>query len=114
MSRPTALTAVPTLAHLLERPERVADVSPATAGVLLAQIAPLQTALLARVLGSVNRQSDAIDRCISVETTAARLGVSRQWIYKHRATLPFVRQIGSRIRCREAGVTAWLEGQRSA
>jgi excisionase family DNA binding protein len=108
-----ALGAVPRLADLVERPELVSSLPAAAAGVLLAQITPLQTALLVRILGAVSGPSGT-DHCISVPAAAQRLGVSRGFIYKHKATLPFVRQIGSRIRCSEAGVTAWLQGQRPA
>ena len=115
MSRPLpapgrALGAVPKLSDLAERPELVSSLPPAAAGALLAQIAPLQTALLARVLGGVGNPARA-DRCISVQQAAERLGVSRGFIYKHKATLPFVRCVGNTIRCSEAGITARLEDQ---
>jgi excisionase family DNA binding protein len=105
-----ALGAVPKLSDLAERPELVSSLLPAAAGALLAQIAPLQTALLARVLGGVGSPA-RVDRCISVQQAAERLGVSRGFIYKHKATLPFVRCVGNTIRCSEAGITAWLEDQ---
>src|SRR5262245_30780413 len=115
MNRPPlpgrSLPAIPKLSDLAERPELVSALPPDAAGALLVKIAPLQTALLARVLVGVGNP-DRADRCISVQAAASRLGVSRGWIYKHKATLPFMRCVGNTIRCSEAGITAWLDGRR--
>jgi excisionase family DNA binding protein len=49
------------------------------------------------------------DRFLTVREAAPRLGVKPQYIYEHKATLPFVVRVGSRaIRVSEARLTRYL------
>lgn len=52
------------------------------------------------------------DVLLSVERAAARLGVSRHWLYRNAATLPFTRRLSSRaLRFSSQGIDRWLRTQ---
>ena len=64
-----------------------------------------------RQAGNLLRELDdtptrpAGDRLISVAEASERIGMSKRWIYAHKAELPFVHKNGGRaIRCSERGV----------
>ncbi|HLK13155.1 MAG TPA: helix-turn-helix domain-containing protein [Candidatus Binatia bacterium] len=48
------------------------------------------------------------DRMLTVEEAAARIGMSKDWLYRHKAKLPFARRIGRKVLFDEAGLTRWL------
>jgi predicted DNA-binding transcriptional regulator AlpA len=62
--------------------------------------------------GHVEREaakSSADDRMLTVDEAAVKLRHSRQWIYRHKRTLPFVKQISPRsLLCSESGIDRWL------
>jgi predicted DNA-binding transcriptional regulator AlpA len=46
---------------------------------------------------------------LSVDQAAARMGVTRAWMYRHGRTLPFMRKISRRqLRFDPAGLEMWL------
>jgi predicted DNA-binding transcriptional regulator AlpA len=58
-------------------------------------------------VGAVN------DRMLTAKEAAGRLGMSREWIYKHAHRLPFALRVGRRaIRFSERGITRWQERRR--
>lgn len=103
-------TPVPTLAELVEQPERVGDLSSDAATAFLVQLAPLQTALLARALARTGAAATGRDRLLTVRETAAKMGQSEEWVYKHRDDLPVVRN-GRLLRFSEAGIEARIHRQ---
>lgn len=50
----------------------------------------------------------ATDRFLDVETAAARLGVSTQWLYRHHRQYGFTRHVGRQLRFSEVGLAAYL------
>ena len=102
---------VPTLNDLAAHPERASEISPATAGALLARLAGVQTALLARLLAPSGNASEAAlveDRLLTASEAAAQLGHSRDWIYRHAARLPFTVRTGRDVRFSAAGLARWI------
>jgi hypothetical protein len=83
-----ARTTKPTLADIAERPARIAELSPADAAILIAEIAKLsalQVPLMVQAL-SVLRPAD--DRIVPVKEAATMLGKRPNWIYR-KADLDF-------------------------
>jgi excisionase family DNA binding protein len=49
---------------------------------------------------------------LTVDQAAAKLGVSRDWLYRHAPTLPYTVHLGRALRFSEAGIDRWIR-QRS-
>lgn len=101
------LTPLSSLADLIEHPERAHDLSPKVARDLLPRIIGLQVAVLARAL--VNGH-DAIseDRLLTVDEAAARLGQSKDWLYRHATKLPFTRRVGRQVRFSSQSLESYI------
>jgi hypothetical protein len=82
----TELTPSSLLAELLEHPERAHDLPPNVARDLLQRIIGLQVAVLARALVN-DRDANSEDRLLTVDEAAARLGLSKDWLYRHAKAL---------------------------
>ena len=95
------------LTELLEHPERAHDVPPHVARDLLPRIIGLQVALLARVLTN-GHEPGLEDRLLSVDEVAARLGQSKDWLYRHAAKLPFTRRVGRQVRFSSQGLESYI------
>ena len=98
---------VPTLDELAAHPERASEIPPATARALLARLAGVQTALLARLLATSGHDSDPApveDRLLTASEAAGQLGHSRDWLYRHAARLPFTVRTGRDVRFSAAGL----------
>lgn len=48
------------------------------------------------------------EKLLKVDEAAARLGMSREWVYRHGKTLPFARRIGRSVRFSAGGIDRWL------
>src|SRR5262249_25130303 len=105
------LAAAPTLADLAAQPERVNDLAPGQARAYLAQLVPLQTALLSRAFAQDGSADSRGDRLLSVKGAAAKLGQSVAYVYKHADAFPFVVRNGRGLRFSEAGIERWIRGQ---
>jgi predicted DNA-binding transcriptional regulator AlpA len=102
--------AVPSIAELLTHPERANDLPADIARGLLAQVAPLQMALLGRAFAR-DGAGGSRDRLLAVKDAAAKLGQSVEWLYKHASTLPFTVRNGRALRFSEVGIEAWIRRQ---
>jgi len=102
-----SLVAVPSIADLLAHPERAADLPADVARALLAQVAPLQMALLGRAFAP-DGAGGGRDRLLTVKDAAAKLGQSAEWLYKHASTMPFTVRNGRALRFSEVGIEAWI------
>lgn len=74
------------------------------------ELARLDSLLLAHLINRSGRRTDGaqLDRRLSVEEAAAKLGTSKDWLYRHADMLPFAVRIG-----RGLGLMRLFAGQRS-
>jgi excisionase family DNA binding protein len=96
-----SLQAVPRLEDLLADPARVQDLPPQVAVGLLPRVIGLQTALLARALGTPAggngaKAPEESDRLLTVKEAAEKLGLSEDYLYRHAKSLPFTVRVGPR------------------
>lgn len=50
----------------------------------------------------------ALGRLLSVDEASARTGMSKSWLYRHAARLPFTRRVGRAVRFDEGALARWL------
>lgn len=82
-----------------------------TIPALLMQLAALQTALAARLATGMNGHTAAApaeDRLLSIAEAAALLNVSRDWLYRRAARLPFTVRLGRTLRFSAQGLARYL------
>lgn len=113
-----SLTPLPTLDELAARPERAQELPPEVARDLLAQLAPLQTVLLAQAIrplagGNSQGEPQGEDRLLTVEEAAGKLAVSTDWLYRRAGKLPFTVRLGRQLRFSERGLDRYIR-QRQA
>jgi len=91
-------------AELLEHPERAQDLPPQVARDLLPRIIGLQVAVLARALVNGHDANSSP----STAQAAARLGQSKDWLYRHATKLPFTRRVGRQVRFSSQGLESYI------
>jgi excisionase family DNA binding protein len=101
------LTPLSSLADLLDHPERAHDLPPQVARDLLPRIIGLQVAVLARALVN-GHDTDSEDRLLTVGEAAARLGQSKDWLYRHATKLPFTRRVGRQVRFSSQSLESYI------
>lgn len=106
---------LPTLDELAANPERTSALSiPAIEG-LLCRCLTVQTALLGALLSASARAGSEVvsepDRLIDVATAAERLGVSRDWLYRHSRQLPFAVRQGRLLRFSAHGLARYIKNR---
>lgn len=103
---------IPSLDQLVADPARAHDLLPEAARDLLVQVVGLQTVLLARALstpaGGNGQPEGQEDRLLTVEEAARKLGLSRDYIYRHAKTFSFTVRLGSRLRFSERGIERYI------
>lgn len=102
------------LAALLADPERALGLPRGEAQRLLLRLSPVVTALT--LAASAPQAAElAEDRILSVEEAARRLNVSRDYLYRHHAELPFTIRRGRKLGFSARGLERWLaeEGRRA-
>jgi hypothetical protein len=111
-----------TLAALVQRPEAAGEVAPAAIPALLAALAGLQGALLARLVvesrhndnGSTAAVAPADDKLLTADEAAPILGVAPRWLYRHAGQLPFTRRLSRKVlRFSEAGLRRYAATRRA-
>jgi predicted DNA-binding transcriptional regulator AlpA len=99
---------ISSLATLVVDPSRVADVPVEALPALALQLAALQAAVAARLVGELRRE-DGPDRLLTVKQAAPVLGMSADWLYRNADRLPFTRRTGRRtLRFSERSLTRYL------
>ena len=73
---------------------------------LMGLIAAAQIKLTAFIADSP--ESAIEDRLLNIDDTAARLGESKQWLYRRTAKLPFVVRVGSHVRFSSHGIDQFI------
>jgi predicted DNA-binding transcriptional regulator AlpA len=76
------------------------------------KLAAMQSALVsARPTTAITTQ----DRNLTVEDAAARLGVTKQWLYRNSKSLPFTKKLSHRqLRFSERGIERWQKMKSAA
>lgn len=108
------------LDQLAADPRAAATVSRETALALLSHVALIQAALVARLLaaqaenaGADTPSPDPPERLLTPEEAAARLGVTRRYLYRHAKALPFARRLSRKtLRFDARGLAKWLAARR--
>lgn len=108
------------LLTLLLDPERINEVAPDAIPALIGEAAALQAQLWARLQSAntapaaapVQASTSGDDELLTVKQAAARLGVSRKWLYRHAPSLPFTRKLSTgTLRFSARGLERWKESR---
>ncbi len=103
----------PSLNDLLQHPDWAGEIPPEAVPPLLIQISAVQTALAARLIGSVQPDSTQLsktepDTLLTAEQAAKILGVNKRWLHYHWKKLPFARRLSRKVlRFSENGIQRW-------
>ena len=103
---------VPKLVDLAEHPERVSSLPVEAVPSLRAELAKLDTLLMMRVAmaqgnGQAQAQGDG-DRLLDVKAAAAKLGKSRDALYRKADKYPFTVRDGRSLRFSEQGIEKYI------
>ena len=101
------------LISLLNAPERVSGVPEELIPDLLAQVRGLEARLLARLVAprtsSAQEGRAEPERLLPPAETAARMGVTVRWLYRHASALPFTKRLSRKVlRFSEAGLLRYI------
>jgi predicted DNA-binding transcriptional regulator AlpA len=81
--------------------------SPEEIPALLGELEQIRVTALAR-LSSPSAIAYQPDELLDVGATAKRLGVSRDYLYRHRTKFPFARRIGRKLLFSSSGLDKFL------
>jgi len=100
-ARPEAERELPSLDNVVRDPVSVATLTPAEIAKLLAEVGAAQSILTAQLLAAPAAlptcdTSAAPDTMLTVAEAAKLIRRDRRWIWRHKKTLPFVKQISGR------------------
>jgi predicted DNA-binding transcriptional regulator AlpA len=110
MASAQKIVVVPTLADLLNDLDRISALPKDVIAELRGQIAKLDTLLLGRLLAGGDAQPSADgDRLLDVTEAAAKLGLSRDALYRNE--YPFMVKIGNRRRFSERGIEKFIRNR---
>lgn len=74
-------------------------------------VAALLASVASRAIGSqpsARPEAQVADENLSVEEAARRLGISKDYVYRHARRLPFTRRVGRRLLFSSRGLAAWM------
>lgn len=107
-----------TLLHtVLADPARFAEIPRERMVALIAELAGLQARFAALLQLSAlpdrrNEPESTPDRLLTPTETAAALGETVRWLYRHAGELPFTRRLSRKaLRFSEAGLRAYMAGR---
>jgi excisionase family DNA binding protein len=113
------VNAVPSLDEIARDPARAGHLGRPALTALLLRTAAAQSAIVAQLtaIGSMEqpaRSGEADGKMLTVDEAAARLRKSRQWIYRHAKTLPFVRRLSRKsLLVSEADLKRYLDRRKA-
>jgi len=88
---------------------------PALVAALSARVAAATSRLLeALPLSESTGLAKAFEENLPVEEAARRLGMSKDWLYRHAEELPFANRIGRRLLFSARGLERWLRQRQRA
>lgn len=105
------------LAALVTDPERVADIDPAAIPAIVGEMEALRARLWVRLqtpprvgVTPEPASNGGPDTLLKVDEAAARLGVSKRWMYRKADSLPFTKRLtGGTLRFSARGLERWKE-----
>jgi hypothetical protein len=113
------LIAIPKLQDLIADPTRVKDLPAEVVPELRAELARIDSLLLARLIATANshvRRDESVteEKLLTAEEAAPILGVKPRWLYRHAKKLSFARRLSRKVlRFEENGLRKWQERQRA-
>ena len=84
----------------------VTELPPEQLPRLLGELEEIRCTAIARLSAPAPAMTQ--DQLLDVEAAAQRLGVSRDYLYRHHAELPFTRRMGKALRFSTSGIEKWL------
>jgi hypothetical protein len=110
MASAQKIAAVPTLADVLNDPERISALPKEVIAELRGQIAKLDTLLLSRLLQGEQPQPGMDgDRLLTASEAALKLGLTKDALYRNE--YPFMVRVGSRRRFSEKGIEKFIRNR---
>ena len=106
------------LAAIAANKSLLTDIAPDELPHLIGEAEALRAMLWAKLQAPAapmppERPEAALDRLLTAEEAAERLGVSKRWVYTHADSLPFTRRLsGGTLRFSERGLQRWQESRR--
>jgi predicted DNA-binding transcriptional regulator AlpA len=100
---------VTTLEVLAELDRAIGHARPEDLPGLVGRLAQAQAVALARLTTPAlnqNRPED-VDENLSATEAGERLGMSKEWVYRHADSLPFTVRIGRRVLFSARGLARW-------
>jgi excisionase family DNA binding protein len=77
---------------------------------LIGELAEISATATARLLAPAVEACE--ERMIDVEETAGRMGVSKDYLYRHHRRLPFARRVGRKLLFSSTGLDLYLRKSR--
>ena len=105
------ISVIPDLAGVVADPGKVSLVSPEAVPAMLGDLERVKAALWARLVtqdGNRNGETGG-DQLLDATEAAAKIKVSKDWIYHHHADLPFTVRIGSKLLFSAVGIDRWIK-----
>jgi predicted DNA-binding transcriptional regulator AlpA len=75
---------------------------------MLARLAAVQPALIARALTGGGRGGSDADELLDVDQAAQRLSLSKAWLYRHASKLPFTVHVNRQVRFSARRLEAYI------
>lgn len=76
---------------------------------LIGQLAECQATAQARLNAAPASISEPHDELVAIDRAADRLGVSRDYLYRHAADLPFARRMGRKLVFSSLGIDKYIQ-----
>jgi excisionase family DNA binding protein len=96
------------VASLLAEPSRAQSLRREQVPALLCQLAALQAVLASRLGSGETIAAVAEDSLLTVAEAAERLGLSRDWLYRHSRQLSFTVRVGRHLRFSSHGIDRYI------
>jgi excisionase family DNA binding protein len=80
---------------------------------LLGEIEEVRCTAMARLTAPALVQSSGSDELLAIEEAAHRLGLSKDYLYRHGKELPFTRRIGRKLLFSALGIERYIKQQDS-
>jgi len=76
---------------------------------LIGEIAEIQATAMTRLFAPAPAQPSGTDELLAIEEASRRLGVSKDYLYRHGADLPFTRRLGRKLLFSSLGIDGYIQ-----